>query len=361
MACEIRRYDVGFRDQVLELQRHLWSPDLALNDRYFAWKYERNPWVSNPCIYLAVDGGRVVGMRGAFAIPWVVGPEREPLRALSAGDTVVAPAYRRRGLARQINEALTADVRRAGRAFLINTSAGRAVRLLSLHSGWRATEEIWPLTRQPKGLRATAWLSRHARRDADPLDALVQRLNRQVERAGGSVRISPTESPEQMAALAASTSPHDLIRLRKDVSFFRWRFSNPLCRYLFLFANEGPEDLAAYLALQAHGPQHDTGLNLVDWEASSVDALTVLLDTLAGAVRAERVNTWPGGADPTFSAAFLGAGFLPVPRSMLPSALPAIMSLPLFNVTSGDPWSVQGVDLTRLESWDLRMAASDFY
>jgi GNAT superfamily N-acetyltransferase len=376
MAYEIRRYEAGFRDQVLELQRHLWSPDLALNDRCFAWKYERNPWVSEPLILLAVDGRRVVGMRGAFAIPWVVGPERRALKALSAGDTVVAPDHRRRGLASQINEALVAEARRASWEFLINTSAGRVVRRLSAHSGWRTTEEIWPLTRRPKGVaprlwppmaprsspfRAIAWLSHRSRRDLGLLDVLDRRLRREVRRRSGGVRISLTVCPERMAALAASTSTGGRIRLRKDVPFFRWRFSNPLSGYRFLFAHEGGGPLTAYVAVQAHGPLHDTGLNLVDWEASSPEALGVLLSTLVGAVGAERINTWPCEVDPTFHAAFSAAGFRPVPRPEPPSVLPAIMCLPLRDASSDDAWSVDGVDLTRLEDWDLRMTASDFY
>lgn len=366
MAYEIRRYEAGFRDQVLELQRHLWSPELALNDRYFAWKYELNPWVSEPLIFLAVDGGRVVGMRGAFAIPWVVGPERRALRALSAGDTVVAPDHRRRGLAGQINEALVAEARRASWEFLINTSAGRVVRRLSTHSGWRTTEEIWPLTCRPKAprsfpFRAIAWLSHRSRRDLGLLDVLDRRLRRQVRRRGGGVRISSTACPERMAALAASTSTGGRIRLRKDVPFFRWRFSNPLSGYRFLFANEGAGPPTAYVVVHAHGPLHDTGLNLVDWEASSPEGLGVLLSTLVGAAGAERINTWPCEVDSTFHATFSAAGFRPMPRPKPPKVLPAIMCLALRDASSDDAWSVDGVDLTTLEDWDLRMTASDFY
>ena len=61
----------------------------------------------------------------------------------------------------------------------------------------------------------------------------------------------------------------------------------------------------------------------------------------------------PGGSS--------AAGFRPVPRPEPPSVLPAIMCLPLRDASSDDAWSVDGVDLTRLEDWDLRMAASDFY
>ncbi len=46
MKYEIIKYSLEFKSQVLELQTHLWSPDLALNAAHLEWKYERNPkWI----------------------------------------------------------------------------------------------------------------------------------------------------------------------------------------------------------------------------------------------------------------------------------------------------------------------------
>jgi GNAT superfamily N-acetyltransferase len=191
MGYEIRRYEPRFRDEVLELQRHLWGPDLASNDRYFAWKYERNPWLSEPLIVLAVDGERIVGMRGAFALPWVVGPEGRRVKALNAGDAVVAPDHRRRGLAQQINQALVDEARRAGWEFLINTSAGSVIRRLSLQTGWRSTKEIRPLTR---------WAEAGDQDDALPT-APKSLLDRTL------ARLSPIRPPRSLAVGRAASAP----------------------------------------------------------------------------------------------------------------------------------------------------------
>ena len=81
---DIVRYAPEFRDGVLRLQTHLWSPDLAVNDAYFAWKHEQNPFQTAPLVWLALSRGEVVGMRSFFATRWEAGrppsASRRPVR-----------------------------------------------------------------------------------------------------------------------------------------------------------------------------------------------------------------------------------------------------------------------------------------
>jgi hypothetical protein len=67
---EIIQYSRAVKETVLELQTDLWSSDRALNAAYLEWKYESNPYEKEPLIYLAMNQGRAVGMRGAFATKW---------------------------------------------------------------------------------------------------------------------------------------------------------------------------------------------------------------------------------------------------------------------------------------------------
>jgi hypothetical protein len=68
--CEFVRYQPDLKGQVVELQTHLWSPSLALNTAYFEWKYERNPYLVEPLIYLVMYHGKAIGMRGFFGVQW---------------------------------------------------------------------------------------------------------------------------------------------------------------------------------------------------------------------------------------------------------------------------------------------------
>ena len=56
---EIRKYTPDCRDQIVELQRGLWSGDTALNSAHLRWKYEQNPYLEHPLIYMALHEGRV--------------------------------------------------------------------------------------------------------------------------------------------------------------------------------------------------------------------------------------------------------------------------------------------------------------
>lgn len=61
---EIVKYRPEFKSQILELQTHLWIPDLSVNAAYLEWKYDRNPYVDTPLIFLALRAGETVGMKG---------------------------------------------------------------------------------------------------------------------------------------------------------------------------------------------------------------------------------------------------------------------------------------------------------
>ena len=60
------KYSSKHRQDVLELQKHLWNPQVEINDAYLSWKYECNPYLNDCLIYLVLKDGRVVGMRGAY-------------------------------------------------------------------------------------------------------------------------------------------------------------------------------------------------------------------------------------------------------------------------------------------------------
>ena len=90
---EIVSYRPEFKSQVAELQRHQWGPDATLNAAYLEWKYERNPYLSTPLIYLALHGEHVVGMRAFCGGRWEVGEPTQLLPALVAEERSVVRQF----------------------------------------------------------------------------------------------------------------------------------------------------------------------------------------------------------------------------------------------------------------------------
>ena len=74
MSYRFTRYQPKYREEIVRLQTVLWGPDLVLNTAYLTWKYEQNPYLDEPLIYLALQNERVVGMRWLFGAQWEIGP-----------------------------------------------------------------------------------------------------------------------------------------------------------------------------------------------------------------------------------------------------------------------------------------------
>jgi GNAT superfamily N-acetyltransferase len=92
------KYSSEYRQDVLELQKHLWNPQMEINDDYLSWKYENNPYLDERLIYLILADERVVGMRGAWGSSWQMGQEGEALPVACVGDLVIEPEHRDKGL-----------------------------------------------------------------------------------------------------------------------------------------------------------------------------------------------------------------------------------------------------------------------
>ena len=123
----IERYTAEHLEGVLDLQSHLWGEDREANRAYLDWKYARNPFDQGFHIYLAIAGDVVVGMRGFMGSQWRAGDGAQATMLLMAGDTVVHPAHRGRGLFGRIMELAEADLRAAGHRFVLNMSASPIV------------------------------------------------------------------------------------------------------------------------------------------------------------------------------------------------------------------------------------------
>src|SRR5215210_4976470 len=155
MGYEIVRYSPEFEAAVVELQTHLWSPDVAVNRAYLEWKYDRNPYMATPFIHLALHGGRVVGMRGMYGASWEIGRPAQAFLVPCAGDLVVLPEHRNRGLVRKIIERAADDLAASGHTYAFSLSASLVTQVSSLTAGWRSVGALETAARRTA--RGNAW------------------------------------------------------------------------------------------------------------------------------------------------------------------------------------------------------------
>ena len=147
---EITRYHPDLKEQVVELQTHLWSPNRSLNKSYFEWKYERKSLrLTEPFIYLAMHDSKVIGMRGFFGIQWECGVPIQRFITLYADDMVIAPEHRKRHLMSKIMTFAFKDLAaKDGYEYAFNLSASLATLRSSLSMGWRSAGWVRPMRRR---------------------------------------------------------------------------------------------------------------------------------------------------------------------------------------------------------------------
>jgi len=333
-----------FLDQVCRVTQGHWSPDLELNGRYLAWKYQANPYADDCRLYLAMDGAEVSGIRGYYALRWVLHPGGEPTTVLMAADLCVRPDYRGQGISRKLIQESVEDLSTKSRSpFLMNTSAGKSTLLEMVASGWQSLGRFDVSDRRPN---LTAPLRRWAQGEEG-----LESLDRAPREPG--ISITREVRPGPMAELAGRTAASG-VRLHRDEAYFRWRFSNPLCRYRFLYA--GGTDLDAYLVVQCWTTHDQEWINLVDYAYEDERPLETLLSTLIDLSGHRRMRVWTP-TNESLRQVFGRAGFQPTEYAPgVRDPRPALLLRSLRSDTPTSPQPPRDFSL-----WERSMAVSDYY
>ena len=372
MTYEIVRYEPAFRDQVAELQRHLWGNDVTINAAYLDWKYHQNPYLDDPLICLAVRAGRVVGMRGMFGARWEIGTPAEHVVVPCADDFVIAPEHRNRGLVAQIMNATIDRVAAAGYRYAFSLSAGPVTMMASLATGWRGAGSMRAaqrrgvdglLVRASARVRTLPLLWRYA----DPLARLQYRLKRpfadldhEARRAPGPldarVRVEPAARVDAMADLVRRLGHDGRIRHVRDQRYLAWRYRNPLYEYRFLF--RGADRLEGYLVLRADREDPARGINVVDWEATTPALREELLRAAVDWGNFPELTIWTATVPTDTLAAVSRAGFVPMGVGSRTRSSHTILVRDTRHPRPASDMMLGGRRLLDPAAWDMRMVYS---
>lgn len=338
MSYEVVPYDPQFRDQVLALQVHLWTKNLNLNSAYMRWKYEENPYLQNPLIYLALAEGQVVGMRGMIGASWALGTPATSVVAPVGGDTVVAPEHRKRGLFQMIDEAAEQDLLSRGFRFAFNFSANPGTYILSVRRGWRLAGAHKNLFRAP----------------GPPSPDSVDRVRAQRARLSSG----PEPRALEMADLVRRIGNDGRLRHQRDEAYYLWRFRNPLNSYGFVFWED--ERLEGFLVVRRDRNGGLSRPHILDWTASSKDVADDLLAAAEVAFGKGQLAIWSATLDTHQLQALKAAGFEAVDDTRgIDRYLPGVLVRCLDPQVQEADWQLAGTSLVDIANWDLRMIYSD--
>jgi GNAT superfamily N-acetyltransferase len=369
---EVVRCRPEFREQVIALRRHSYETEFAEVREYLEWKYERNPWIKDPILYLALDAqGRVAGMRGAYGTCWrtPAGPVVIPC----ADDFAIAREHRNSGLMTAIMRFALDDLAGRGFEYVMNTSGGRVTVLQSLAMGWKSVGALEPVARlgwrqrahlalreRTRG-RRVLWRLGHVSRaqfTSDPkcFARLDRRRGNPVTAGGWSIAVEAAPRPDAMADLAARLPDDGRIRHVRDGAFFAWRFDNPMHEYRLLFA-ERDGRLEGWLAI-ARNPSYRAPMlpfYLSDWVGTSEAVRAELLRRALSWGGFEGLGVWTGTMRAEDRALLEGAGFRPVLPDLRARGMPCVL---LKKLSPGGEWSIGGTPALDRSRWDVRLLDS---
>jgi len=365
---EIVPYRHEFKNAVVDLWRSAFVTGAFDRREYFEWKYERNPYLPEPILFLALDGeGRVVGTRGFHGSRWET--PNASMVIPCAEDFAIAPEHRNSGLATTMMRVALDDLAQRGYEYALSASAGQTTVLHSLTMGWKsigAMEPVGRLAWHGRARRGIDWVSRRARRLWRPrglsrainrslYGSPFQRLDRAADaRSTGhetSIVVQRSPNPRALADLAARL-PHDgRIRHVRDLAFFEWRYLNPAREYRFLlYERKGRVD--GYMAISR---SHPLPTQISDWEGMSHEVRAQLLEFALSRGDFAGVGAWTASLPVGSKELLERAGFRPTETDRRARGMPCVL---LNKLGADGDWAIAGVPALDPSNWDIRLIDS---
>jgi len=351
---EIVKYRPEFKNQIIELQTHLWSPDLAANTAYLEWKYEQNPYLDTTLIYLALYAGKVVGMRGMYGAKWEIGHPSQTLPVVCAGDSVTAPEHRKCGLYKRITKVALNDLDNIGYRYIFSLSTGPITLPSSLSMGWRSVGSLQTMIREARQRTVSSSKEQHS---FSYLDRNVTERRLEVS---PYVSLERTARTEAMAELVEQIGNDGRIRHSRDQQYFAWRFKNPLSQYRFLYWEDSGLD--GYLVLQMSVYRDRSRVRIVDWEATNTQVRADLLQAAIDLVAFDVLTIWSATLPDEAKMLLQNSGFtyLEEIESIKRHSF-TILLRPVHDQMPKADWVLDNRRSLDLTNWDLRMIYSDAY
>ena len=369
---EVSRYDAGSKAEVVDLLRVLVS-DEHTTRRYLEWKYEENPILREPALFLVRDEGRLVGMRGLLGTRWEAGTDRAPVVIPHPDDHVVVESHRKSGVAGLLMRAVLEDAAARGYPFLCNLSAGLTTAVTSLAAGWKRVKAmdqverlstagpLWrtlsPLVAQSEKLKGLS----HSRGWMPSALAGFKRLDATGEghgaRTGSRIVVRASPPSAAMAALVEALGHDGRIRHVRDVAWLDWRYRHPVHDYRFL-CHESGGTMDGYLVVTRYLDGRFMGrAQLVDWEAADEAVAAALLDSVVRWAEFPVLSAWNATLTPARRRLLEERGFVPAEPERRKRGIPSLL-VTAPGKSDGNGWMLNGCPMLEQDQWDLRMIYS---
>jgi len=373
MSVEIVPFDPSLKDELVEFRRCTYETGFPESRDYLEWKYEHNPYITEPIYYIARAEGRIVGMRGMYGTCWEHDRAQHVTVLPCADDWAVEPAFRNRGVAGAIMREAVQDLARRGYEYLLNTSGGRITVMASLAQGWRSATALEPVVRRSRGEQVRHEMRRRLRgvrgswrflrsktANVKSSEGPFRRIDGMGARPGSlpgsTIVAADTPRIEAMAELVARHPYDGRIRHIRDARYLTWRYRNPIRSHRFLhYECDGKLEGFLVLARWEECQLPTLPFHVVDWEGTSA---TVRADLLRCAVRVaemRELGMWTAGLSEQTRAVLDELGFVKTELEQRERGLPCILVKRLGHEMPATTWTIGDGSILDAKRWDMRM------
>ncbi|SEO78771.1 Acetyltransferase (GNAT) domain-containing protein [Halorientalis persicus] len=356
----IRRIEPEDVTDYLELHRDT-ELELGGSREWFAWKFERQPYLVHTPVFVADQEDEVVGARPFVPFRLRVGPRT--MVGLQTADTVVHPDHRGRGLLSRMNDLAFAYYRQREPGLLFAIPNARS-RPAYLDVGARIVGPIrtWLRIERPSTYldeKLGDWPSERAATAIDGLSDGYHRLRDRRrnghDHADIEVERHAAVPSETLADIAALPQP-DVLHVRRDRAFYDWRFENPNWAYDSYVARRDGDPVAGLVAgtRQFEGRTETRIADVVPLAGETrLPAISALFERLLRTQPETDVFAVAGSGLP--ASLLRSFGFRPDDGPALsPLANSTVLiTMPLTADDTPNSWTVEGRDLADPDSWDL--------
>lgn len=353
---DVRPFEPGDREGYLALHDQVLGGG---GSEWFAWKYERNPFVDHVPIVVATEGDDVVGAKSAVAVTLRAG--EETVDALQPADTMVHPDHRRRGLFSRMTE-FTKEYYADRSATLFFNFPNERTLAGGLKHGW---EQIGHLPTYYRIQDGASLAGATVRETLGPAAAVLDvAVDGYLTVRDGlapvpdevSVDVRDGVPADVLAELYRRNVP-DRLHAERSEAFYEWRFDNPDWSYRTYLAGAPDPDVAVVTGRGAKPGERV--VNCMDVVPLVGDGRRRALAAVLGEICARNDD-----------AAVVAASGRAIPDDLLRSfGFLADTQAPLSAVSSPSPyvtyaladgdWTVAGLDVRREDSWLLTFAEQD--
>lgn len=349
---EIKHYCPDFKHEVVNVLRYLWGANTDVNLSYFEWKYEHNPHAEDPLGIVALHHATVVGFRGYFVTSWHIPDILTEIEVLCPGDTCVHPEHRRSGLSVSMGKMAMQEYASKYRLFL-NSSATRNSVPGYLRLGFRPLKDKTYLNRcNLMGLIRFNFIS-------DRITELPDNRIRFGET--DNILVSETPRPKEMYQIICTKRPQtQKLTLLQDEVFFEWRFNNKRKRYVFYFCKKNGL-ITGYVVTRI--PPNKRRGYIIDYADTDNGSLEEILRFIIKMNHFDVLSIYNISISDSLLETlqrlrFKSDGLIRAKDKNRLGECPLLIR-PVNQSYSEHDWYLEGLDMRRIENWDVKEICCD--